>query len=463
MRLQTVISILLALVVVVAVAFFTQQNIDLLQESFRLSESRSVPLYAALLAVFLLGFLPVVTILLVKTLQQDLAQRRQRRFDREARSVRGSYRRAVDLQEDSQWARAASEFEAVVADQPEEFSTLLRYGEVLRRQGRTEEALDVHRRASVLYPHSVAVLYQLAEDYRAQGSLDVAIQIEDRILRDFPGVGIRVLRQRRRSALRRQNWDEANRSQEKIEALEQEAGHESANEEEQEIRRGLAYEKGVELLASEQLAPAQRVFEEILSTDPGYVPARIMLGEVWSLAADPSAAVAEWRAGWEATGNHTFLQRIEDYFIEREEPLEAIETLRKVIAEAESDLVPRFFLAQLYARLEMADEALKVVASIRDRLHDSSSLLYLLGRLQERCGEQAKAREAFRTSLEMANRITHGYTCRTCGARYETWMARCGQCGNWNCVELHLDLEPVGGDEATLRERPVWPVYDKDE
>ena len=65
MRLQTFISILLALVVVVAVAFFTQQNIDLLQESFRLSETRAVPLYVALLAAFLLGFLPVVTILLV--------------------------------------------------------------------------------------------------------------------------------------------------------------------------------------------------------------------------------------------------------------------------------------------------------------------------------------------------------------------------------------------------------------
>lgn len=462
MRLQTFVSILVALVVVVAVAFFTQQNIDLLQESFRLSETRSIPLYAALLVVFLLGFLPIVTILLVKTLKQDLAQRRQRRFDREARSVRGSYRRAVDLQEDSQWARSAAEFEAVVADQPEEFSTLLRYGEVLRRQGRVAEALDVHRRASVLYPHSVAVLYQLAEDYRAEGSLEVATQIEDRILRDFPGVGIRVLGQRRRSALMRQDWDEANRNQEKIEALEQEAGQESTSQEEREIRRGLAYERGVELLASEQLPAAQRVFQEILDADPEFVPARIMLGEAWSSAGDPAAAVAEWRAGWEATGNHTFLQRIEDHFIEREEPLEAIETARSIIAEAASDLVPRFFLAKLYARLEMPDEALKVVASIRDRLHDSPSLLYLLGRLQERCGEQAKARQAYRASLEMADRITHGYTCRTCGARYETWIARCENCGSWNSVELQIDLEPVGDDESSLRERPVWPIYDQD-
>ncbi len=161
------------------------------------------------------------------------------------------------------------------------------------------------------------------------------------------------------------------------------------------------------------------------------------------------------------TGNQTFLQRIEDHFIEREEALEAIETLRHIIAEAGDDLAPRFFLARLYARLEMPDEALKVLASIRHRVHDSPALLYLTGRLQERCGQQAQATKAFRTSIELAGRSTHLYACRICSAQYETWVARCDQCCRWNCVELHFDLRPVGGDEATFRERPVWPVHDE--
>jgi len=461
MRVQTLLGILLALITSVVVAFLTQQNTELLQQRFRLSETGTVPVYTVLIAVFLLGFLPVVTILVMKTLKQDLASRRQRRFEREARSLQGSYRRAVDLQEDEQWSRAAAELEAVLIDQPEEFGTLLRLGEVLRRQDRVEDALDVHRRAGVLYPQSVAVLYQLAEDYRVQGSPEVAREILDRILRDFPGLGLRTLKLRRDEAVSRMDWIAAHRLQQSIEALESENNQPDGGGKEQAIRRGLAFERGVTLLESERFNEAVGAFDEILAGSPDFVPAYIMLGESRSLGGEPSAAVADWLQGWRSTGSPTFLQRIEDHFIEREEPLEAIENLRRIIAESDNDLVPRFFLGKLYARLEMHDEALKVLASIRDRVHESSALLYLMGRLHERRGEQGLASQVFRSSLELANLTTDLYRCEGCGADYDHWLSRCVSCGEWNAIELHFDFEPVGGEALNLRERPVWPVHDK--
>ena len=179
MRVQTLLGVLLALLATVFVAYLTQENTELLRQPFQLTETATMPVYAILIVVFLVGFLPVVTLLVVRTLKQDLATRRQRRFEREARSLRGSFRRAIDFQQHGQWGQAASELEAVLTDQPEDFGTLLRYGEVLRRQGRVDEALDIHRRASVLYPQSVAVLYQLAEDYEAADSSEVAREILD--------------------------------------------------------------------------------------------------------------------------------------------------------------------------------------------------------------------------------------------------------------------------------------------
>jgi len=462
MRVHTLLGILLALVGTVLVAYLTQQNTDLLQQRFRLSDGGTVPVYSVLIAAFLLGFLPVVTVLVVKTLKRDLASRRRRRFEREARSLQGSYRRAVDFQEDGQWQRAAAELEAVLADQPEDFGTLLRLGEVLRRQGRVEEALNVHRRASVLYPQSVAVLYQLAEDYEAEGSPGVAREILDRMLRDFPGLGLRILKQRRDEAAGRQEWTVAQRLQENIDTLESENGHLESDREEEAVRRGLTFERGVALLEDERFEAAAETFAEILGETPGFVPARIMLGESRLLGGDTAAAVAEWRQGWQSTASPTFLQRIEDHFIEREEPVQAIETLRRIIAEAENDLLPRFFLGKLYARMEMHDEALKVLGSIRDCVHESPALLYLMGRLYERRGEQARAGQAFRSSLELANLTTNLYLCDRCGADYEHWLARCESCGTWNTVELHFEVEPVGGEDLTIRERPIWPVNGED-
>ena len=172
MRVRTLLSILVALVIVFVVAVLTQQNIQLLQEPFRLGKSITVPLYVGLVVVFLLGFLPIVTILVVQTLKLELDRRRQRRNDRQDRSRRSSFRRAVDFQTDGQLKKAAVELEAVMAEQPEDFGALMRSGEVLRRSGRVDEAIDVHRRASVLYPQSVSVLYQLIEDYGAAGDSD---------------------------------------------------------------------------------------------------------------------------------------------------------------------------------------------------------------------------------------------------------------------------------------------------
>ena len=79
-----------------------------------------------------------------------------------------------------------------------------------------------------------------------------------------------------------------------------------------------------------------------------------------------------------------FLQRIEAHFIELGEPVAAIECLRGVIAESDNDLLPRFFLGRLYYRLEMHEEALKVL--------DGSELL-------------GKSSESDRLSSQLLDRI----------------------------------------------------------
>ncbi len=130
MRLRTFVGILVGILVVVAVSYLSHQNVELLSQRFEVTTERSIPLYGVVLAVFLLGFLPVVSVLLVKTLKGDLALRRERRLSREAKSRSGGFRRAVDFQADGQWSRASDELAAVLAEQPEEFATLLLQGVV---------------------------------------------------------------------------------------------------------------------------------------------------------------------------------------------------------------------------------------------------------------------------------------------------------------------------------------------
>ena len=463
MRVRTLVGILTALAIVVTASYLTNQNIELLQQPFRLSAGRIVPVYVVLLTVFLLGFLPVVITLVVQTLKRDLSQRRDRRFSREAKSLEGVVRRGADLQADGQWSRAATEYEAYLAAHPENFETLLRYGEALRHLGRGEEALEVHRRASVLYPQSAAILYEMAEDYEVLGETDVAQQLRDRILREFPSMGLRVMRRGRSAALSSRDWKEATRLQQRIDSLVEEHGGEAELEREEGVRLGLAYQQGVAHLEADEVEEARGIFDRILEQEPGFVPAFIMRGEAALISGDDDEALADWRKGFEATGSPVFLQRLEDHFIERENPLRAIETLHGLIADAGSDLLPRFFLGRLYYRLEMHEEALKVLEGLEERIRKSPTFHYLLARIRERRGEMHQAVESYRSCVRESGLRSAEYTCKLCRTRFEIWQARCVACGSWNSVELDFDEESVSAEESGVRKAPMWAVYDENE
>lgn len=459
MRIRTFLGLLLALVVVGVASYLTNRNIALLSQQFQFTDSSSVPLFAVLGGVFLLGFLPTAGVLLVQTLKRELARRRERRRDREARSLQGIVRRAIDLEADGQWGKAATEFELALAEQPEDFATLLRYGEVLRHQGRAEEALQIHRRASVLYPQSVALLYQLAEDYEGVGERDVAQEIRNRVLRDFPGLGLPVLRRRRNRALAAGDWREASRLQERIDGL-LEDGLAGELEREEGVRRGLRYQRAVELLEGERVAEAVAVFEQILAEEPRFIPAAIMLGEAELLRERDDEAVGRWRNGYQTTGSPVFLQRIEDHFIEREAPVQAIETLHSLIATADNDLLPRFYLGRLYYRLEMHEEALAALEVVRERIQFSPTYYLVLARIHERRGEMAKAVECYLACARQAGVAAAEYRCRVCRASHAEWRDRCDGCGSWNSIELDFEEEKVSAEEMGIREAPVWSVTD---
>ncbi len=463
MQIKTFIGILLGVLLVVYVAVLTQLNRDFLVQPFELSSGLSIPLYAALLAVFLAGLLPPATALLVASLKRDLWHRRERRRNREIESLDHRFRRATDFHFDGQLSKAAALLDELLTERPEHFATLLRFGQVLRQQGSTKEALEVHRRASVLYPRSVSLLYQLAEDYDAVGDGQVATEIRNRILRDFPDHGLDVMRRRRDRAMAAGEWDEAMRWHEQIGARLKDSGDAGGLEREQSVSQGLTYQRGVALLERDRPEEAAAIFRELLDKEPLFVPAGIMLGEAELMLDNEEAALDDWRQGFKRTGSPVFLQRIEDYHIEAEAPAQAIETLRSLIAHTENDVLLRFFLGRLYYRLEMHDEALKALEGVGERLDDSPTYHFLLGRIRQRRSDQLGAMARYLTCLKRLGVSSINYSCQVCAKRYGEWHARCVECGSWNAVDLDVREEQLRPEELGVLHLPVWGGYDSRE
>ncbi len=456
MQLRNTIGILFGLFLVFEAANLVASNPHLLEERLHLGFGLEVPVYAAFFLIFLAGFLPPALYLFQQSLRQDLARRSGRRRDREALSFSQRYRRAVDLAVDGQSAKAAAELEGLLGEKPEDFATLVRYGEVLRGLGRTDDALEAHRRASLLYPQSVALLYQLAADYEARGEAAVAEEVRSRILRDFPGQGLEVMRRRRAEAMAASRWEEALRWQDKIEALVADNGDRALLEKEQEVDQGLTYQRGLGLLEADRPAEAAAVFRKLLQQEPRFIPATIMLGEAELLQDNEAAALEEWRRGFRTTGSPIFLQRFEDYFIENEEPARAIETLQKLSGDKERDLLVRFFLGRLYYRLEMLDEASRVLESLGERLDLSPTYHYLVGCIRQRRSDLPHAIGHYLTALQRLRLPAARYLCARCATQYPEWQGRCTGCGAWSTIDLDLEDVQLAPEDSSLIDRPVW-------
>lgn len=458
MRIRSFLGLLLAIGAAVYASILHTHNRELLAERFHLGPETSIPLWGALLALFLAGFLPTAITLVVDTLRRDLSLRRERRRAREEEGLAAAFRRASDLAADGQEGKSAAELESFLAGKPDDFAGQVLYGEVLRRTGRLDEAVEVHRRAGSHYPHSVSVLYQLAADHEKRGEVAIAREIEGRIVREFPGFGLEVLKRRRAEALARRDFVEAGRLHEKVTEMLAGSGDSATLARESSLAQGLTYQKGVALLEQDRAVEAAELFRGLLVQEPRFIPARIMLGEAELLQEREGAAIGAWRAGYAETGSPVFLQRIEDYFIEQEEPLAAIETLRALIAEADNDLLPRFYLGRLYYRLEMLDEAGKQLALIEERIKSSPTYHFLVGRIHHRRGELARAAESYGASLRQLEVGSAEFLCRVCHARSADWSDSCPRCGSWNSIELDFEEERLTPEALGVLQVPVWGV-----
>lgn len=461
MRLRSYLGVLLAIGVVVVASFLTHANRELLSRDFVLVPGRAVPLWAALLLVFLAGFLPTLTTLFVQTLKRDLAARRERQRSRETTSLKGGLRRALDLCAETQWARAATELEALLAETPDDFVALLRHGEALRQLGRAADAVEVHRRASVLYPQSVVLLYELAEDYDALGEAEVAREIRSRVLRDFPGMGLPLLRRRRDQLVAEGQYDEAARTEDRIDAVLKDTPAAARPARDALVAQGLRYQRGVAALENDRVAEALEIFRALVAESPSFIPARLMLGEAELVRDDENAALAAWRDGFAATGNPVFLQRLQDYFIEAEQPERAIELSHQLVAAAGrgADLLPRLFLGRLYFRLEMLDEAQRVLETLGERIQHAPIYHFLRGRIHERRGEMRRATDAYLSALRELGIERAEYRCRLCGTGSPEWVDRCESCGAWGTLEFRVEEARIP-EEARRREAALWAGFE---
>lgn len=455
MKVRTFLILVAGFVGVTALAVLALNNLPALEQPFQVTTEVSVPLYDILVLAFLLGISLSVLIGLLQDSRSVYERVHQWWGARTRRAREQRYREGMEALLGGDDERALAAFDEVLAQAPDHFNALVVSGDALRSLKRYEEAVERHRKARRLRPEDLRPLYSLASDYEESRQLSRARVALNKIVELEPRKSVAALRRIRKIDMKEGAWEAALARQEKIESVIEKTPYKV--EAEARYGRGIRYQIACSQAEAGQTREAITGFRRILKGAPDFVPARLAMGEAQLREGDEEAAVETWIEGFRVTRSPVFLTRLEDHFLEIEDPQVAIDTFRTLIGGSRDDALPRFFLARLFLRLEMIDEAHREFESLRGRVSKAPMLHYYLGRALARRHEYAAAAEEYELALQEVELLGFPYVCSVCAAKHRHWIDRCTTCGEWNSVELDLQ-EGKSTEDIPVSSTPVYSV-----
>ena len=452
MKVRTLFTIVLCLVVVGALIILAQENRSVFDQRVDYWGQFDLSVFMSLFLALVAGILLAAITGLGREVAAIVEHRRLRRAGRRAEAIEEEYSRGLIAALEGQTDAAMTHFRAVLERDSRHFNTLLKVGELLRGQGRYADAMEYHQKAHQIREEDTRALYALVDDYEAKGDLDRARGVLGKII-GINKQSVTAWRKLRSLHISQENWSSALEAQERILKL---IGQRSSHfEEEQRFSSAIRYERAKTQLAEGGLKEATAGFRRVLKDDPHFIPAHVRLGEALHELGREPEAVETWRRGFETTGSPILLTTLEEHFLQQEQPLSAIEELKSCIAASRKDTIPRFYLGKLYFRLEMLDDALSVLSSLVGRATYAPTLHYLLGRIHDRRQKHRDASREYRRVIRELDLVQLEYVCSRCDETVTEWFDRCPNCQEWNTLEVHF-REELSLDELGLSQAPIY-------
>ncbi len=452
MKIRTLLYIVLFLAIVYAVASLYDDNRDVLNQEIHLWGDVRLKVALSLFIFLLIGAGATVFAGITREFGLMVERRRLRKAGRKAEEIEEKYSRGLAAVLEGREDEALKHFRAVLELDSRHYNTLLKVGDVLRHQERHDEAIEYHKKAHHLKEEDTQALYALIEDYEARGDLDRARAVLGKII-SIKKNSVSAWRKLRSLHVKQRNWAKALEAHERVEKLVAADDPRAASD--QQFGRGIRYEMAVDRLREDRPKESISGLKRLIKDEPAFIPAHVALGEALSRTGQEGEAVETWYRGFEATGSPVFLTTLEEHYLQREQPLAAIEALKRCVAGTRKDTLPRFYLGKLFFRLEMLDDAQAVLSSLEGRASYAPTLHYLLGRIHERRSNHRGAALEYRKVIKEMELVQLEYRCAACRETLVEWVDRCPSCGEWNSVEVNF-REEISLEELGISAAPIY-------
>lgn len=453
MKVRTFIVILMLLALIFAMGSIFEANREVvLDQRIAFWEGFSPNVGTTLLLFFLMGCAVISVLGLSREFGRMIERSRLRKAGRKSEEIEEEYSRGLVAVLEGRDDEALAHFRAVLERDSRHFNTLLKIGEVLRDQGKHAEAIEFHRKAHHLKDSDTRPLYALIEDYEDRGDMVRARNVLGKII-GINKQSVAAWRKLRSLNIKESNWSMALEAHEKVQKLSPPGSAQEVSD--RRFGLGIRYEIAVERSREGKTREAISMLRRLIKDADTFIPAYAALGEALIHEGQEEEAVQSWFAGFEATGSPYFLSVLEEHYLQREQPMAAIEALKRCVAQARKDTLPRFYLGKLYFRLEMLDDAMGLLSMLEGLASYAPTLHYLLGRIHERRHNYREAVLEYRKVVKEMALVSLEYMCKSCGETVMDWAHRCASCGEWNTIEVNF-REEISLEELGISSAPIY-------
>ncbi len=307
-------------------------------------------------------------------------------------------------------------------------------GDLALQKGDWTQAETLFREAFHVAPQQPAVLFALANLYESQGMTARAQDFYRHVLQFAPDSLETVLRLRM-LAVSDQKWQDAFHWQE---YLERHLPSRLSDPEERMSGVGIRFEFAESEFRNGAYRTAQALLKYILRMDHSFVPGHLLAGEILTRLENPSAALRAWERGFEQTKAPVLLQRIGEHFLRQGRPEKAIDFLRGAAARNPEDPLLEFCLADLYIRMEMLPESIRMLEHILSASSDWHLGRIRLASLYRRTGQPERAADLLQGTINTGELISgFPWQCYNCSTTYPEYRSCCLECLSWNAISLY--------------------------
>jgi tetratricopeptide (TPR) repeat protein len=411
-------------------AFFNREPVTLILTK---NLNYEIPLIALLLISATAGALLLLIVYTIRDTKRLIDNIQTQKQQKKQGKIQTLYSRALSAIHGGKTAVASDALNDILAEDSRNVQATLLLGELHIQSKEYKKAHEVLKKALLSEPENVETLRNLAKVKELMGSYEEALGYIEDILEKNP-TNLTAMHKKRQLLEKLGRWDDLVYLQKD---LVKNAQSEKDKADEQELFIGYEYESGRESLEKGEIEKANKAFRTAVKLNEDFLPGHLGFAESMIREGSTEEAASYLEKIYEQSKAMIVLARLEDLILGLGEPLHLIRLYKSSLAETPSDNALKFFLAKLYYRLEMLDDALATINEM-DNPSAFPDIAKIRGGIYLRRGQHEKAAEEFKAALHMKSTLRIPYCCSACGYKTGEWSGRCPSCGVWNSYYFNV-------------------------